>query len=473
MVAVLLLASYAVKVTGSLTPAWVVGTALAWLSFRDWRCGLLAGVVYLEVGSWISLWLSPALPPYFFKDLFFLYPAYLGFLFGRSRRTGVRLFPWLPAGVFAAIVALECLNPSLGAPLIGLLGVKIWLGYVPLFFLGADLFSTRNELRVWLWTVLAATLPASLYGLYQFNLGMSGDLAEGTRPGEFAGGYVATGFDSGNFRLSSLFPSSTQFDYHLFFALFVGAALLVLERRHLARWLALGLLALIAIDVGLTGTRKLYLIVPSAILWFLLLEKKRTRQIQGALIFAAAGVLVSAVLGAVLLLRVHTIESVYDNRFEFAQTSFFDAVQRSPMGLGSGMASGPARYLDPERLFVETLPAKAVVELGILGLVSLILFYGSVAMAGFWSVKRCRDDEDLRSTALLLAIYLAALMITSVYGWPMDLDPANVDSWLSAGIVAGMPWLARRERASAADGSQPALSALRPLRQRTPSIGRT
>jgi hypothetical protein len=143
-----------------------------------------------------------------------------------------------------------------------------------------------------------------------------------------------------------------------------------------------------------------------------------------------------------LLLRVHTIESVYDNRIEFAQTSFFDAVRRSPMGLGSGMASGPARYLDPERLFVETLPAKTIVELGILGLVALILFYGSVALAGFWAVKRC-VDEDLRSVALLFAIYLATLMMTSIYGWPMDLDPANVESWLSAGIVAAMPWLSR------------------------------
>jgi len=45
---------------------------------------------------------------------------------------------------------------------------------------------------------------------------------------------------------------------------------------------------------------------------------------------------------------------------------------------------------------------------------------------------------------MLFAIYLATLMLTSMYGWPMDLDPANVNSWLSAGLVAGMPLLARK-----------------------------
>jgi hypothetical protein len=470
MVLALLLAATVARVEGSYALVWLFGAALAWMSFKNWRNGLLAGLIYLEVGSWVALWLSPALSPLFFKDLFFLYPAYLGFLFGRSRGTGVRQFPWLPASAFGAIVILECLNPSVGSPLIALLGVKIWLGYVPLFFLGADLFSTRNELRIWLWTVLTATLPASVYALYEFKLGSSGSLTEGSRPGEFAGGYIDPGFESGNFRLSSIFPSSSQFDYHLFFAVFVGAALLVLERRRLARGMALGLLALIAIDVGLTGTRKLYLTVPSAILWFLFLEKKRTRQIQGALLAAAAGAVALVVLGTVLVLRVHTIENVYDNRLEFAQTSFSDALRGSPMGLGSGMASGPARYLDPDRQFVETLPAKTVVELGILGLVALILFYGAVALAGFRSVKRCQD-EDLRSVALLFAIYLATLMITSIYGWPMDLDPANVESWLSAGIVVGMPWLSRR--AAENPSSRSVFPGLQPIPRRRPQVNRS
>jgi hypothetical protein len=345
------------------------------------------------------------------------------------------------------VVLLECLNPALSSPLVGLLGVKIWLGYVPLFFLGAELFRSRNELRAWLWTLLMATLPASLYGLYEFKLGQSGGLTEGTRPGEFAGGYVSSGFETGDFRLSSLFPSSTQFDYHLFFAVFVGGALLILERRRLWKGVAIALLGLIAIDIGLTGTRKLYLIVPSALLWYLLLEKNRARRINGALLAVLAGVVVMAVLGAALVLRVHTIGDVYDNRLEFAQTSFSDSLRMAPLGLGTGMASGPARYLNPERLFVETLPAKTVVELGILGLAALVVFYAAIALHGFGSARRC-PEQDLRSVAMLFAVYLATLMLTSAYGWPMDLDPANVNSWLSAGLIAGMPTLARLDGGS-------------------------
>jgi hypothetical protein len=455
MVGLLLLAASVARLAGTYILVYAIGPVLAWVSFRNWRLGLLAAIVYLEIGSWVQLWLFPATLPFFFKDLFFIYPAMAGFLFTKSDGIGVRVFPWLPAGVFAGIVLVECLNPKISAPLIPLLGVKIWLGYVPLFFLGAELFRSRNALRVWLWTVLFATLPAGIYGLYEFQVAQRGGLSEGIRPGEFAGGYVAPDFESGYFRLSSLFPSSTQFDYHLFFSLFVGAALLILERRRWWRGMAIGLLVLVAIDVGLTGTRKLYLIVPSALVWFLLLERNRARRVKGLLVAAFAGLIAAVVLGAALALRVHTIGDIYDNRIEFAQTSFSDALRLAPLGLGSGMASGPARHLDPEGLFVETLPAKTVFELGILGLCALVLFYGSVAIRGFRSAKHCRE-QDLRSVALLFAIYLATLMLTSAYGWPMDLDPANVTSWLSAGFVVGMPMVASRAAAAQTGALRPA-----------------
>jgi hypothetical protein len=69
------------------------------------------------------------------------------------------------------------------------------------------------------------------------------------------------------------------------------------------------------------------------------------------------------------------------------------------------------------------------------------VFYGATAIRGFGSARQCRE-QDLRSVATLFAIYLATLMLTSNYGWPMDLDPANVTSWLSAGLVAGLPMVA-------------------------------
>jgi hypothetical protein len=376
--------------------------------------------------------------PFFFKDLFFFYPAMLGYLLGGHFHNAIlKRFPWVPATIFAGVVLLECVNPNLSTPLIGLLGVKIWLGYVPLFFLGAAWVRSRYELQTTLWTLLLASLPASLYGLYEFKLGQSGELTSGIRPGEFGGGYVATSFEAGIFRLSSLFPSSTQFDYHLLFALMVGVGVLILERRRGWRAIAYALMALILINVGLTGTRKLYLIVPASLLWFGLIEKSSATRLKVALLAVAGSVAAAVFIGAALLLRIQTIGDVYDNRLDYAQTTFADAVERAPLGLGSGMASGPAGHLDPNRIWTETLPSKTVIELGILGLFALIAFYGSIAVRGFRWARRC-GQPDLRSVATILAVYVATLMLTSVYGWPMDIDPANVTSWLSAGLVAGM-----------------------------------
>ncbi len=445
MVACLLVAIWAAKIGGSLWPASTVGVVLALTSFRHWRRGLLAALLFLEVGDWSANYLDVAVLPFFFKDLFFIFPAMLGYFLGGTFRYGaLKRFPWAPAMVFTGIILVECLNPQLISPLIALLGIKIWLGYVPLFFLGAEWVRSRSELKATLWTLLLASLPASIYGLYQFKLGQSGDLATGSRPGEFAGGYVATSFDSGTFRLSSLFPSSTQFDYHLLFALMVGVAVLILEKKSTWRAITYALVALILVNVGLTGTRKLYLIVPSSLLWFALLEKNLMTRFKVVFLAGVGGLTAIGLIGVGLFLRVKSIGEIYDDRRDLALSLFAQAVQRAPFGLGSGMASGPAAHIDPNRVWSETLPSKTVLELGILGLFALVALYGAIAVGGFLWARRCVQPE-LRSVATIFAIYVATIMLTSVYGWPMDLDPANVNSWLSAGLAAGIPLIASQE----------------------------
>jgi len=248
--------------------------------------------------------------------------------------------------------------------------------------LGAELIRSRDELRVWLWTLLIATLPASIYGIYEFKLGQSGALAAGTRPGEFGGGYVATDFESGIFRLSSLFPSSTT-----------------IRLPPLLRGVCGGVRAHPGATSRVAGRghrtprphrhqhrpHRLEKALPprtGSVGLFILVEKNRARQVKGALIAGVAGVVMALVLGTAIVLRVNSIGDVYDDRLAYAQTSFSDALRRAPLGLGTGMASGPAGHLDPDRLFIETLPAKTVFELGILGLAALVLFYGAVATRG-------------------------------------------------------------------------------------------
>ena len=211
----------------------------------------------------------------------------------------------------------------------------------------------------------------------------------------------------------------------------------------------------IAINIGLTGTRKLYLIVPTALLiWFILLEKNRVRQSERGIDRGTkAGPGHAAfVLGAALVLRVHTIGDVYDDsRLPICPDLVLRLAQSGSPRSGDrdGGAVLRATWI-PERLFIETLPAKTVFELqASSGWPHSSYFIGSMAIRGFSYARRCRE-EDLRSVAMLFAIYLATLMLTSNYGWPLDLDPANVTSWLSAGLVGGMPLVASKAMPAAA-----------------------
>ncbi len=423
--------------TGTVLAFVPFGGVLAWLSWRDWRAGLVGSLIYSSVAGAVIIWLAPSPWPHFIGDLAFIYPAYVGFLSRPLRRKAAQVaFPWFATVPFVLIVLLESMNPQIDSALVPLLGIKVWLSYVPVFFLGRALIRTRRDLRGLLWALLTTSLPATLYGLYEFRLAQLGELTEGTKYGTFAGGYIASQVDAGYFRISSLFSSSTQFDGYLFFTAVVGAALLLLEDRRRRRWLAMALLVLVAINVGVTGDRKLYLTLPFAALLFTLLERNRRRRVVAQIATGTMIALAFLVLGAPLVLRVRSIRAVYEDRVQYASGAFETALAH-PLGIGTGQATDGTRYLNPNRIFLETLPSKTVMELGVLGLVALILFYGAVARASFKGARRCSDSE-VRSVATLFAVFVLAVMLSSLYGYQMDLDPLNVDTWLAAGLAAGL-----------------------------------
>ncbi|GAG01285.1 unnamed protein product, partial [marine sediment metagenome] len=143
------------------------GAALVGLSLMNWRWGIYGLLLYLPFAGVPVLAMYPATRvPLLLKDFLFVIPAYVGFLASCTMRKKPILFPGAPVVLLvalAALVIIQLFNPVLHNRLVGLIGLKIWLFYVPLFFLGYHLLDSKKQLlhvlRLMIWV---AVVPAAI-----------------------------------------------------------------------------------------------------------------------------------------------------------------------------------------------------------------------------------------------------------------------------------------------------------------------
>jgi hypothetical protein len=117
-------------------------------------------------------------------------------------------------------------------------------------------------------------------------------------------------------------------------------------------------------------------------------------------------------------------------------------------GMGTGMGTGPARYAtlvsdafaDSDLISIESFYAKCILEIGIPGLVVVLLIFGKVVLRGYAGFLHLRFTffhpvaASLLSTMLLICVYLFK-------GSFIDYDPLNVYFWIFAGILMKLPTL--------------------------------
>jgi hypothetical protein len=125
-----------------------------------------------------------------------------------------------------------------------------------------------------------------------------------------------------------------------------------------------------------------------------------------------------------------------------------EAFRRYPFGMGTGMNTGAARhaYSSESQAFaalpflVETYYAKAIVELGFLGLIAVCAMFAALIMKGFTALRSIKD-KALRSCAAALLGFLIVIAVHSGKGWQIDYDPLNIYFWLFVGVLFKLPTL--------------------------------
>jgi hypothetical protein len=346
---------------------------------------------------------------------------------------------------------------------VAVVGLKTWLFYLPMLFVGFALVNTVDDLvRFARFTVWIAAIPAG-FGLVQAALYYGGKPeAAYAIYGEAA--HAATqmftkfGADDSGFgivRLPSLFSYVMQYLLFLLcmLPLAVGLAMRQ-EQRGRERWMNFGFVLLMILAAFASGSRGAFLIVPAVLVIAAVLSGRARRAMKrlvgvGVAVITGLVVIGSFLGGGVgpLVGYIWEVTSFYLSGALFAH--FQLAFSITLWGVGTGTATGPARLafdsaeralLDLEQ--VENFYAKAVVELGVPGLIMVVWLLAVIGWRGYRGFRGL-DNKVLRAFGAGLLSFYIVVLVYLIKGSVLDYDPINVYFWLLCGVLLKLPRLDR------------------------------
>jgi hypothetical protein len=452
------------------TAAMVAVIGALTMGIRSWRRAVYGLLIFLPVSGVPYVMLYPNVrPASLFKDVIFIIPAYVGFLasgIGQRRRIEPGTFPSVPLLLFALLVFAQILNPSLPNRLVGLIGAKVWLFYLPLCALAYHLVDSRRDLSRLLATMSVVAIVPALVGLIEAALVYTGhpDIVYkwyGGAAESATQGFVQFDFLGGGSlrRIPSTFSYMAQY---FSFTVSMIAVTYAWWRGVLAkaRISPLGAAVwLMLLTAGfLSGARSAFLFIPFLVGLIVVLEARNLRLPLGRLVVPSAllvGVTVTILGAGAGTIVVHAVEV---GRGEF-QDVFVDGFRQglatTLAGLGTGTDTNGARYAFDSAdqfstvatNFNESWYVKAYLELGLVGLVLIMMILGHLVVVGLRRHANLRDPMLRTISASLLAV----LIWNTVYGIKgqfMDMDPTNVYFWLFVGVLAKLPQLDSPESTS-------------------------
>jgi hypothetical protein len=435
----------------------------------NWKVGIYGLIVYLPFAGIPTILLFPAPTiTLLVKDFLFVIPAYLSFVIWYTRKHNKMplFFPGAPVRLFAAlagILCIQCFNPQLTHLLVGLVGLKVWLLYIPLYFLGYHLIDSKERLFQIARVILFIGMIPVTIGLLEAFLIYTGrpDVvysfygpAAGAVTHEFGASVVGTGQSLA--KIPATFTFVTQYWTFLLAMFPISYALwmkskLKGQKRNLWYLVFLGLIILAGFS---TGAKAAFVITPCYYLLVFVLGRNWAQSWKPAVMFAAALVVLTTMLNTTLndlfsLTRdVSILYAGKEGGVFFEHSRVLDVTW---IGLGPGMSTGPARYavdlLSPTSGFVgfDGFYAKTIVEIGVPGLVIVVALFTHLLIAGY-RIIRYLHDRALQAFGAGILGFLFLQVVYLVKGAILDIDPLNVYFWLFAGILMKLPILALSKR---------------------------
>ncbi|HAC63432.1 MAG TPA: hypothetical protein DCF68_07800 [Cyanothece sp. UBA12306] len=444
-----------------LFPRWGLLAFLIYLPFGGTMTYAIAGV-FKAVGGGITFNKSYAVF-HFAKDAFY-FPAALAILI--SNQVLPKIFPKIrPLAIALSLLVLGCLltffvvnfarslTPSQDKiVLMGIIGLKIFLGYIPLILCSYYLISNIQRLeqinRLWIVLILICCSLCIVQYLF-LTTGICPGSSQLPAPASTRASLQAQCFVGGSLlynpakdliRLPGTFVSPWQWAWFLISSVFITYGVSVSETSRIWRWVNWLAIASVLIATLLSGQRTALLVVPVIYLILFLLTEKQQEKLPIKLGLIAVTTIVIVTQFAI----VQEAISNFIDRWQYSPPQEFMAKQfqwlidyrLEWLGNGLGRTASAARRLGEIEL-IEVFYVKVLYEIGILG---FLAFLGVVTTLTVLTFKAYRSlkTPSLRRLGLCLWIFILFISYNPYY-YPLAVDPVAVYYWFVAGMLLKLP----------------------------------
>jgi hypothetical protein len=456
---------------------------------KNWRNGVYFLIAWLLFEDFVRKFLGNNMAIYFAKDILTAVVYLSFFLAYRKREKGLVVArpPFLPVLlVFIWFGVLQIFNPGSTTVFFGLMGMKLYFYYTPLFIIGYSLINSENDLRRFFYFNLGLMGVIAILGIAQSVLGPTflnpaapaediRLLSQTYREAPISGVMV--------YRPTSVFVSTGRFGNMLVVSWMIvfGFSGYLLMRFRKGRIYAFLAVALIAAGCVMCASRGVFMwtlgssiVGGIAFLWGAPWRQGEARRIFKTLQRAALGI----ALGMALLFwlfpeafmnRLKIYSETLDPRSpanelvhrtrDYPLANFLGAFEspRWPYGFGIGTASLGGQYVT--RIFQVAAPTETVesgfgclvLEMGVVGLALWFILSGAVLLSA-WKVVRKLRGSPWFPLAFMIFWYAFLLFLPFTFqGMQAYQDfVLNAYVWLLLGILFRLPKLALSAQAAPA-----------------------
>jgi hypothetical protein len=446
---------------------------------HNWRTGVYFFFTWLLFEDLARKYLGNNMAVYFAKDILVVF-VYLAFFIAVRRKKTVKI---VRPPFFVAVMLLvwfgimQMFNPGSSTIVYGLLGVKLFFWYIPLYFVGYALFNSEADLRRFFGINAWLTLIITGLGVAQSIIGPS--FLNPARPAdeirELSTLYRVspiTGLIS--YRAPSVFVSTGRYTNYLLvsWVLILAFTGYLLLRQRRGRNIAFISLAVTYAAIILSGSRGAFLwtagvalIVAVAFVWGAPWRQREVIRVFRTLQRAALGIALAIValflvfpdaLLARLAIYSETLtpgssaSELQHRTWEYPIQNFLGAFEydRWPYGYGIGTSSLGVQYVAkifhevPMGIGVESGFGSLVVEMGIGGLILWFIMSIAIIVSAWKVVKKLRGSPWF-PIAFSIFLYATVLLIPMTFASMVAYEDFVINAyfWLMLGVLFRLPTL--------------------------------
>ena len=484
MIVAWLLAKAILQGTNSflLIPLVIAGAVVIVLQIlKDWRRGVLLFLTWMLFEDLVRKYLGNNMAIYFAKDAL-LAVCCLSFYAARGSKAIPQMRPTfiLPFVCFFFWSLVETFNLNSPSVWYGLLGLKLFFGYAPLFFLGYALLRNESDLRRFLTLNMVIAALISLLGVVQGVTGIGvltpSELAPDIRElGNLTRAAPITGETF--LRPSSVFVSDSRFGEYLLLAFLLGlgaTAYCFLRRLREKKWMVVAMASIMAgILISAVRSALMLTIISCAVFIFALGPELHLKSsVRHRITKAVSAIAIVGIL-AVLFLSFYYPEALNSrvaffqqtllpsssafelgNRFwdyptgEFLKTFTFS---KWPLGYGIGTSSLGTQYVTrilgapPAGIGVESGYGNLILEMGIPGLLLWFAWTSTLLIAEWKLVRQLRGTALFPLGFVIFWFSFIALVPSMVSGIALENYVTSAYLFLLTGILFSLPSLVQTD----------------------------